>query len=147
MGTRLRPEKSDTPALSEPGLSALFWSTVLSGAQIFFSTFFCVQNHNTMRAVRADRLDFRAEKRPKRPNLSGQAGDTWTHLKALILIHNTSKKNGACHLPGPANRPVSAIDRRSGERNFFFQTWRGEDRGSLSQARGVGWVAALGSSL
>merc|ERR1712105_159367 len=92
MGTRLRPQKSGTPALSEPGLSALFWSTVLSGAQIFFSTFFCVQNHNTMRAVRADRLDFRAEKRPKRPNLSGQAGDTLTHLKALILIHNTSKK-------------------------------------------------------
>merc|ERR1712130_735208 len=39
--------KSGTPALSEPGLSALFWSTVLSGAQIFFSTFFCVQNHRT----------------------------------------------------------------------------------------------------
>merc|ERR1712233_156120 len=34
------PPKSGTPALSEPGLSALFWSTVLSGAKIFFSTFF-----------------------------------------------------------------------------------------------------------
>jgi len=75
--------------------------------------------------VLADVLDFRAEKDQKRRNLGGQAADTLTHLKALILIHNnnTSKiKNGACHQPGPACRPVSAVDRRPGERNFFFGT-------------------------
>merc|ERR1719447_475425 len=58
-------------------------------------------------------------------NLGDQADATLTHLKALILIHNnnTSKiKNGACHQPGPACRPVSAVDRRPRERNFFFGT-------------------------
>merc|ERR1712209_37074 len=40
---RFDHEKSLTPALSKPGLSALFWSTVLSGAQIFLAHF-CAQN-------------------------------------------------------------------------------------------------------
>merc|ERR1711936_651180 len=106
MGTRLRPQKSGTPALSEPGLSAPFWSTVLSGAQIFFSTFFCVQNKKT----------------PKRPNLSGQAGDTLTHLKALILIHNTSKKKW-CLPPAWTSQPACQRDRPPFRREkLFFQT-------------------------
>merc|ERR1712156_35204 len=37
----LTTKKSLTPALSKPGLSALFWSTVLSGAQIFLAHFLC----------------------------------------------------------------------------------------------------------
>lgn len=89
----------------------------------------------------ADVLDFRAEKDRKRRNLGGQADATLTHLKALILIHNnnTSKiKNGACHQPGPACRPVSAVDRRPGERNFFSELDQEKDRGSLSQAWGGG---------
>ena len=89
----------------------------------------------------ADVLDFRAEKDRKRRNLGDQADATLTHLKALILIHNnnTSKiKNGACHQPGPACRPVSAVDRRPGERNFFSELDQEKDRGSLSQAWGGG---------
>merc|ERR1712243_251733 len=118
--TRLRPQKSGTPALSEPGLSALFWSTVLSGAKIFFSTFFlCPKPQNTMRAVRADRLDFRAEKRPKRSNLRDQAGDTLTHLKALILIHNTSKKKW-CLPPAWTSQPACQRDRPPFRREKLF---------------------------
>merc|ERR1712107_464746 len=93
-------------------------------------------------AVLADVLDFRAEKDRERRNLGDQADATLTHLKALILIHNnnTSKiKNGACHQPGPACRPVSAVDRRPGERNFFSELDQENDRGSLSQAWG-GWA-------
>ena len=73
-----------------------------------------------MRAVRADRLDFRAEKRPKRRNLSGQAGDTLTHLKALILIHNTSKKKmvPATCLDQPTG--LSARSTAVPERETFF---------------------------
>merc|ERR1712080_442770 len=88
----------------------------------FFSTFLCPKPKTAIWAVLADVLDFRAEKDRQRRNLGGQAADTLTHLKALILIHNnnTSKiKNGVCHQPGPARRPVSAVDRRPGERNFF----------------------------
>merc|ERR1712211_204370 len=67
---------------------------------------------------------FAPKKDQKRRNLGGQAADTLTHLKALILIHNNNTgkiENGACHQPGPACRPVSAVDRRPGERNFFFR--------------------------
>merc|ERR1712122_428518 len=137
---RFDHEKSLTPALSKPGLSALFWSTVLSGAQIFLAHFLCPKPKTAIWAVLADVLDFRAEKDRQRRNLGGQAADTLTHLKALILIHNnTSKiKNGACLQPGPARRPVSAVDRRPGERNFFSELDQEKDRGSLSQAWGGG---------
>merc|ERR1712037_977277 len=137
--SRLRPQKKVSP-LSFLSLDYLPSSGRLSspGHKSFFSTFFCVQNHRTRwgRCALTGRI-FEPKKDRKRPNLGGQAGDTLTHLKALIMIHNTSKKkNGACHLSGPANRPVGAIDRRPGERNFFFQARPGAGRGSLSQARG-----------
>ena len=138
---RFDHKKSLTPALSKPGLSALFWSTVLSGAQFFLAHFLCPKPQTAIWAVLADVLDFRAEKDRKRRNLGDQADATLTHLKALILIHNnnTSKiKNGACHQPGPACRPVSAVDRRPGERNFFSELDQEKDRGSLSQAWGGG---------
>merc|ERR1712113_851364 len=137
----LTTKKSLTPALSKPGLSALFWSTVLSGAQIFLAHF-CAQNLRPQygRCSLTSRI-FAPKKRPKKRNLGCQAADTLTHLKALILIHNnnTSKiKNGACHQPGPACRPVSVVDRRPGERNFFSELDQEKDRGSLSQAWGGG---------
>merc|ERR1712209_356279 len=134
---RFDHEKSLTPALSKPGLSALFWSTVLSGAQIFLAHF-CAQNLRPQygRCSLTSRI-FAPKKDQNRRNLGGQAADTLTHLKALILIHNKNK-NGACHQPGPACRPVSAVDRRPGERNFFSELDQEKDRGSLSQAWGGG---------
>merc|ERR1712020_647024 len=90
------------------------------GHKSFLAHFLCPKPQNTMRAVRADRLDFRAEKRPKRSNLSGQAGDTLTHLKALILIHNTSKKKmvPATCLDQPTG--LSARSTAVPERETFF---------------------------
>merc|ERR1712004_822661 len=115
----LTTKKSLTPALSKPGLSALFWSTVLSGAQIFLAHFLCPKPRPQYGRCSLTSRIFAPKKDQKRRNLGCQAADTLTHLKALILIHNnnTSKiKNGACHQPGPARRPVSAVNRRPGEK-------------------------------
>merc|ERR1712036_190826 len=89
------------------------------GQNSFLAHFLCPKPQNTMRAVRADWPDFRAEKRPKRPNLSDQTGDTLTHLKALILIHNTSKKKW-CLPPAWTSQPACQRDRPPFRREKLF---------------------------
>merc|ERR1712210_157826 len=64
------------------------------------------------------------------------------HLKALILIHNTSKKKW-CLPPVWTSQPACRRDRPPSRREkLFFQARPGAGRGSLSQARGVGWVGS-----
>merc|ERR1711988_845260 len=111
------------------------------GGTIFLAHFLCPNLRPQYGRCSLTSRIFAPKKDQNRRNLGGQAADTLTHLKALILIHNnnTSKiKNGACHQPGPARRPVSAVDRRPGERNFFSELDQEKDRGSLSQAWGGG---------
>merc|ERR1711972_525264 len=115
----------DVPPLPFLSLDYLPSSGRLSspGHKSFFSTFLCPKPQNTMRAVRADGPDFRALKDRKRPNLSGQAGDTLTHLKALILIHNTTQVNKKwCLPPAWTSQPACQRDRPPFRREkLFFQ--------------------------
>merc|ERR1712130_541643 len=65
------------------------------------------------------RAGFSSRKKTEKPNLSGQAGDTLTHLKALILIHNTKKKMvPATCLDQPTG--LSARSTAVPERETFF---------------------------
>ena len=116
------PKKCPTPVLSEPGLSALFWSTVLSGAKIFFSTFFVTKTTEHDEGGALWRAGFLSRKKTEKGQISAARRVTRWRIWRLWFWYTTqvNKKNGACHPSGPANRPVSAIHRRSGERNFFF---------------------------
>merc|ERR1712211_15709 len=103
---------------------------------------FCAQNLRPQygRCSLTSRI-FAPKKDQKRRNLGGQAADTLTHLKALILIHNnnTSKiENGACHQPGPASGPSALSTVVPGRETFFSELDQEKDRGSLSQAWGGG---------
>merc|ERR1712037_586401 len=98
--SRLRPQKKVSP-LSFLSLDYLPSSGRLSspGHKSFFSTFSVSKTTEHDGGGARGQAGFLSRKRPKRPNLGGQAGDTLTHLKALILIHNTTQVNKKWCLP------------------------------------------------
>merc|ERR1712183_246852 len=104
MGSRLRPQR--VSPLSFLSLDYLPASGRLSslGHESFFSTFF------VSKTTEHDEGGAR-----------GQAGDTLTHLKALILIHNTTQVNKKwCLPPAWTSQPACQRDRPPFRREKLF---------------------------
>merc|ERR1719209_1886256 len=83
----------------------------------------------------------------KRPNLSGQAGDTLTHLKALILIHNTTQVNKkmvpATRLDQPTGLSARSTAAPESETFFSSLTRRRQRYPKPGSGGWVGWATVV----